>query len=149
METERDPIAGATQQQYTDKNNEGNFKVEVSSIYGCNDLSAVTEIDRLNQPKATITPQGDLDICATGSVELKSSGGASATFQWKKDGSKINGATNQLYTATEVGDYQVKVTNASGCSKDFKENGGDFFLPKRVFKSCSIRIGCLSQSIKY
>lgn len=29
----------------------------------------------------------------------------------------LNGATNQIYTATKTGDYKVEVTNSDGCSE--------------------------------
>jgi len=59
-----------------------------------------------------ITPTGPTTFCS-GSVTLKSSTAQGNLYQWKKDGVKINGATNSSYTASSAGDYQVKVTNGS------------------------------------
>lgn len=42
------------------------------------------------------------------------SSGADA-YQWLKDGKKIQGATNQSYTATKSGKYRVNVYNSSNC----------------------------------
>jgi hypothetical protein len=62
-------------------------------------------------PTATIT--GTLQFCQGGSTLLTSSVGDS--YQWIRNGSDIVGATNQTFTATVVGDYQVRVTTLS-CS---------------------------------
>ena len=67
--------------------------------------------------KATITPLGSLDICATGSVNLQANSGTGLTYQWIKNNKNIVGATNQIYTATSTGNYKVLVTTSNGCSK--------------------------------
>lgn len=64
---------------------------------------------------AGITPGSSTTFCAGGSVEFFSTTGAGYSYQWIKNGTKINGATSPQYTATSAGDYQVKVTSGS-CS---------------------------------
>jgi photosystem II stability/assembly factor-like uncharacterized protein len=66
---------------------------------------------------ASITPLNSLDICATGSVDLKANGGTGLTYQWMKNNINIAGATNQIYTAITTGNYKVLVTAFTGCSK--------------------------------
>ncbi len=42
--------------------------------------------------------------------------GTYTTYQWLKDSSPIQGATDSVYSITENGNYQVIVTNEYGCS---------------------------------
>ena len=37
------------------------------------------------------------------------------TYQWKKDGVNITGATTESYTATASGSYTVAITGSGGC----------------------------------
>lgn len=61
---------------------------------------------------ASITAGGSTTFCSGGSVVLTANSGSSQTYQWKKDGSSISGATNITYTATSSGSYTVKVTKS-------------------------------------
>ncbi|MCS6917278.1 MAG: PKD domain-containing protein [Chitinophagales bacterium] len=58
--------------------------------------------------------------CSGGAVLLTATATPSTgiTYQWKKNGSKISGATNSTYSATSNGEYkcEVKIT-ATGCKK--------------------------------
>lgn len=47
---------------------------------------------------------------------LSSSSGT--TYQWYYNGTVITGATNQTHTPTQDGNYQVLITDASGCASD-------------------------------
>lgn len=62
-----------------------------------------------NTLAATITPAGATAICSGSSVILKANTGTGYTYQWKKDGVNITGATSANYTATTAGSYQVKI----------------------------------------
>ncbi len=68
-----------------------------------------------NKPQPTITPLGSLDICATGSVVLRTEKGPGFSYQWKRNGNNISGATSRTYTATIKGKYKVEITY-NGCS---------------------------------
>ncbi len=121
-------IAGATLQTYSPTKS-ANYKVKETSSFGCPaSTSAATSVTILDQPTATITAQGNLDICATGSVVLQANSGTGYLYQWVKGSNNISGATNQNYTATVAATYKVVVTNNSGCSKTSKG--------KKVTKSC-------------
>ena len=68
-------------------------------------------------PLASITPSGAQQICPNGgSVILTANSGNGYTYQWQMNNTNINGATNQSYTATQAGTYNVIVSNATGCS---------------------------------
>ncbi|MBX7108632.1 MAG: agmatine deiminase family protein [Chitinophagales bacterium] len=114
-------VSGATSKTYTNSKEEAGFDVVVSLGDNCSSISPVVYIDRLSKPAASITPQGNLDICNIGSVDLQANAGSNFQYQWKKNSANISGATNQLYTATVTGNYKVVVTNKKGCSKTSKE----------------------------
>ncbi len=109
-------IAGATSLNYT-ATKTGNYTVLVTIAGGCNALSAITVVTVNTKPAPAITPLGSLDICATGSVKLKTSLKTGSVYQWYFNGSIIVGATSNVYIATTAGSYYVKETNAAGCNK--------------------------------
>jgi hypothetical protein len=69
-------------------------------------------------PSASIT--GSNVLCAGNSTILYSNASAGSgtisSYQWKQNGSVINGATNATYAANTAGSYTVTVTNSNGCS---------------------------------
>jgi hypothetical protein len=68
-------------------------------------------------PSSTITPLGDLNICETNSVDLMAlEEGDTLTHQWLFNNELISAATDQIYTATAIGDYAVITTNAANCA---------------------------------
>jgi len=70
------------------------------------------------QPKATITPSGTVNMCSGDQVLLTANSGANLSYQWRRNGINITGATDNSYTATTAGRYTVKVTKIkTGCSK--------------------------------
>ncbi len=109
-------ISGATNMSYV-PNFTGNYRVVVTNALGCTNLSAIVAVTIINPPTSTISPQGSLNICATGSVVLAANSGSGLTYQWKKGTALISGATNQTYTATSTGTYKVIVTNSNGCTR--------------------------------
>ncbi len=62
----------------------------------------------------TITANGPTSFCEGKNVVLSAEGAPpGASFQWKKDGANINGATNSTYTATTQGRYSVEVNGST------------------------------------
>jgi hypothetical protein len=66
-----------------------------------------------NTVTATITPAGATTFAQGGSVVLNANTGSNYTYQWKKDGANISGATGASYTATASGSYSVVVSNGT------------------------------------
>jgi PKD repeat protein len=95
----------------------GTYKVIVTNQNGCTKLSPAGISVTVNSlPAAAISANGPLTFCAGGSVVL-STGAGNYSYQWKRNGTNINGATLVSYTATTAGSYKVIVTNNQGCSK--------------------------------
>ncbi|MBR1630286.1 MAG: hypothetical protein IJ680_00350 [Paludibacteraceae bacterium] len=61
-------------------------------------------------PIITAQPAGGT-YCAGSVTALSVTASPVTSYQWYKDGSAIDGATNQTYTPTESGDYYVIVSN--------------------------------------
>lgn len=95
----------------------GTFKVVVTNAGGCRDTSATITVIRNPLPTAIITPAGSTSFCDGADVTLNANTGAGLSYQWKKDTVSISGATSSSFIASTSGNYTVKVTNASGCSK--------------------------------
>jgi hypothetical protein len=110
------PIPGATSSQYT-ADSTGLYSVQVTNSQGCSGTATLFIQELTNaSPTATITPAGNTTFCSGGSVTLNANTGTGLTYQWKKYGNPISGATSSSYVATGSGSYRVIVTNASGCS---------------------------------
>ncbi|MCW5931330.1 MAG: T9SS type A sorting domain-containing protein [Bacteroidetes bacterium] len=99
--------------QIINVNTAGTFTVTVTNANGCSgSASATTSVNAL--PVASITPSGTVTTCNTSQL-LSATTGAGYNYQWRLNGSNINGATADTYTATASGVYDVVVT-ANGCS---------------------------------
>lgn len=109
-------INGATSQTYS-LTKAAAYAVKETNAFNCTSTSAPTTVIVKTLPTASITPLGDLNICATGSVVLQAVTNNGTSFQWQKGSNLLAGATNQNYTATAKGTYKVNITNNSGCSK--------------------------------
>ncbi|HNQ68281.1 MAG TPA: aryl-sulfate sulfotransferase [Bacteroidales bacterium] len=80
---------------------------------GCTDEVSIT-IDVYSTPDIpVISENGNLLTSTTATY-----------YQWYLNGSAINGANSQSYTAEETGTYQVEVTNSDGCSS----MSGEYYL---------------------
>ncbi len=104
----------ATSSNYT-ATETGVYSVVVTNVAGCSTLSIATNVTVVPLPAAIITTNGPLTFSQGGNVILSASAGAGNTYQWKKDGVNITGATTASYTVTASGSYSVTVTNAGGC----------------------------------
>ncbi|HYK02088.1 MAG TPA: carboxypeptidase regulatory-like domain-containing protein [Thermoanaerobaculia bacterium] len=107
-------IPGATGQQHIVTTYTGDYTVVVTQN-GCSSApSAATAVTINYTPAApAITPDGPTTFCAGDSVTLIS--GEENGNQWYRDGTPIEGATNQAYIATASGSYTVTRTQ-TGCT---------------------------------
>ncbi|MEO6168534.1 MAG: MopE-related protein, partial [Chitinophagales bacterium] len=109
-------LAGQTNSTYTLTYDNTIVKTVVANSFGCTATSNSTDITSIANPVSNITA-GNLNLCL-GVVLLTASGGASISWQWYKNGILLVGATNNIYTATTAGSYEVNVISAfTGCSK--------------------------------
>ena len=60
---------------------------------------------------AAITPEGATTFCKGSSVLLSANSGIGLTYQWKRNGANIPGATSLNYTANKSGNYTILVNN--------------------------------------
>jgi hypothetical protein len=84
------------------------------SIGGCSRSLSVTIAVNAVPGAPTVTASGGAggtSFCEGGNVTLTSS--TATGNQWYKDGTIIPGATNQTYTASQSGNYTVKITSNS------------------------------------
>lgn len=68
------------------------------------------------QPSATITPSGPTIFCEGDSVNLIANSGPGLSYQWKRNGLSISGATTPNFLAKTPGKYSVFVSNAQPCT---------------------------------
>ena len=67
-------------------------------------------------PSALITAVGPTTFCLGDSVNLVANTGAGLTYQWKRTGVSIAGATSFNFVSTTSGNYSVLVSNVQPCS---------------------------------
>jgi hypothetical protein len=91
----------------------GEYRVKVTDINGCTRLS--TKITLTGPPKANLTASGPLTFCAGDSVTLYATIQPGLTYQWKRYGNNIVGATSPFYTAKTTGSYKCIITDQNGC----------------------------------
>jgi hypothetical protein len=104
-------IAGATASTYNVALS-GSYTVEITNASGCKAISAAKVISQ-TIPTASITASGN-SFCSGSSMILTATTGTS--YQWKKEGVLLAGATAATFTATAAGSYTVDVTFSGGCS---------------------------------
>jgi hypothetical protein len=121
-------IGGATGASYTTPatvsgDNGATFTVTVSNIAGSQTSSAATLTVTATAvpPSITTQPQNQtVTVGATATFSVVAAGTAPLSYQWSKNGTAINGATNSSYMtpATVSGDngatFTVKVSNVAG-----------------------------------
>ena len=105
-------INGATNKTYS-ATATGNYTVTTTLGTCTSAPSAATAVTVTPLPTTpTITPGGATTFCTGGSVTLTSS--SASGNKWYRNGTAINGETNQTYNASTAGNYTV-TTTANGC----------------------------------
>ena len=116
-------ISGATSSSYTiasaQESDEGSYDCVISNSAGTATSNAVTLT--VNDPPAiTAQPQSlTKDPAESATFTVTATGTATLTYQWRKDGSDISGATSASYTIASVqesdeGSYDCVVSNSIG-----------------------------------
>ncbi len=105
-------ISGAISASYT-ATLAGVYTVRVSNA-GCETTSSGVTVTINSTPSASITAGGPITFCSGGSVQLNANTGSGFSYVWRRDGNTIGGATSASYTATEAGNYTVRISN-NGC----------------------------------
>jgi len=117
------PIPGATDSSYTVANaqpgDEGSYSVEVSNVAGTV-TSADAALTVNVAPVITAQPQ-DQNVNQTSNAvfSVVATGTPAPSYQWRKDGTPIPGATDSSYTVANAqpgdeGSYSVEVSNVAG-----------------------------------
>jgi hypothetical protein len=119
-------IAGATTRAFTRDSaafsDAGNYLVVVSNLSGSVTSNEVTVTVNPPNSGASISAQPLSQTVGAGTkcvLSVTAGGTAPLSYQWRKNGSSIGGATNDAYTIAHTwtenaGDYSVTVTNAFG-----------------------------------
>jgi len=117
------PIPGATDSSYTVANaqpgDEGSYSVEVSNVAG-----TVTSADAMLTvnvaPVITAQPQDqNVNEGSDAVFSVVATGTPAPSYQWRKNGTPIPGATDSSYTVAnaqpgDAGSYSVEVSNVAG-----------------------------------
>lgn len=93
----------------------GNYSAIVTNSYGCSVHSNSVNITVNNLPVANVTTSSANFCPGVASITLMANTISGAGYQWLLNGLTISGATNQTYTASNPGQYQVVITNTIGC----------------------------------
>lgn len=94
----------------------GDYFVVIKTAAGCETTTKILSLNFTFPPFATIINPNNTDICLGDSVLIEAVTQNGVTYQWRKNGVNINGATDTLYWAFGQGDYDVVMTNVAGCS---------------------------------
>ena len=111
-----EPIADATSSTYT-ATAAGEYSVEITTD-GCTGISNGINIEVIENPVPTISTNDqlswceDIDISVNLSVDITDT---DAGYQWYRNDTPIDNATESTYTASTIGFYSVEVT-VNGCT---------------------------------
>lgn len=105
-------ISGANSASYT-ATQAGVYTVRVNNG-SCESTSSGVTITITSGPSASVTAVGSTNFCSGGSVQLNANTGSGYSYQWRRNGTSISGANSSSYTATEAGDYAIRITSG-GC----------------------------------
>jgi gliding motility-associated-like protein len=98
------------------------YRVQVRNVEGCwSDWSnAATGYVHPLPERPSIEPAGTVAICEDGSITLTATSGL-AKYIWYLNGTEISSGISNTYTATQAGNYTVKVETVYGCESDISD----------------------------
>ncbi len=94
----------------------GIYSVQVTDSKGCQSSSSPVNITSQALPSTPTIMSSYSAITSGGSIQLQTTVAPDQSIQWLLNNTAITGATQTTYTATQGGNYSVKVTNSDGCS---------------------------------
>jgi hypothetical protein len=90
----------------------GTYTVKIVTPSGCVMYSNPIQVTFIINPTASITANGSLNLCAGNSITLSAANNANAvSYQWRKNGINIPGATSQTLVVSQSGTYSVVIAN--------------------------------------
>ena len=91
----------------------GTYTTTLVNAAGCD--SIITLNLTITDLSATISTSSPTTVCQGISVLLNATTGNGFTYIWKRNNIVIAGATNASYSATISGNYEVEISNSTGC----------------------------------
>ncbi|RCR67253.1 choice-of-anchor Q domain-containing protein [Larkinella punicea] len=118
----------------------GPYSVTVTAGNGCSASTSVTVSGNSAAPTATITPSSATLTCASPTVSLTATGGAS--YRWDDN------STNAIRTVSADGPYSVTVTAENGCSASTSVTvSGNSAAPTATITPSSATLTCASPTV--
>lgn len=93
----------------------GSYSVTVTNGNNCSATSDPVTISVLPAPDVSITSNGSSTFCQGSTRQLSIPNTSGTSYQWRRDGTAIAGATNASYTVTATGNYSVWARSSAGC----------------------------------
>jgi len=96
---------------------QGNWRCEVThpNGYTGDNFVIVSASPAINATATNLSSSAQL-CNGIGTLNFSAAGTGATAYQWTKDGVDVLGATASTFSATSVGVYRVRITNANGCT---------------------------------
>lgn len=123
----------------------GNYWVRVfDKMTGCRSKSDDIVVDKLISAKVKVAPDGPIDICDVGSVQLSSSIQNALEYRWS------SGEKTPSILVNQPGYYRVTVTNEKGCTQtsDYVEVRSGAQIPEPSISVDGATSFCQGQSVR-
>jgi hypothetical protein len=125
----------------------GSYDCRISNL--CRNILTTAAVVQVGQPPEIIAQPSSAPVCegASPRLEIVLSGQQPATFQWRKDGVPLAGATSATFTfppftAADAGTYDCVVTNTCGTatSNPIQLTPGPGIIPSVVASPASLAV---------
>lgn len=126
---------------------EGNYQF-VATIGRCSSTSEEVKVKMVSLPKAIISSDNNSIVCAGQSVKLSANKEVGLTYQWLKDGKKINLAVSDNLSVLEDGKYSVIADNGKCQSTSDVKNISFIKLPSQISPSALEQSFCEKSFLK-